>query len=67
MLMKEVLAFEHLLSVEADDKVEVGLAFFDGSLHLVSIHRWIVHGVVPDRECSAKQAANEPIGVIFVE
>ena len=67
MLMKEVLAFEHMLPVETDDKVEVGLAFFDGSLDLVSIHLWISHGIVLDRECCARWTANEPVGVIFAE
>ena len=65
--MKEVLALEHLLPVETDDKVEVGLAFFNGSLHFVSIHLWIVHDVVPDRECCAGRAANEPVWVVLVE
>ena len=65
--MEEVLALEHLLPVEADDKVEVGIAFLNGSLHLVSIHLWIVHGVIPDRECRARRIANEPVGVICVE
>ena len=67
MLVKEVLALEHLLPVKADDKVEVSFAFFDGSLHLVSIHLWIIHGVIPYRECRTRWAANELVWIIFVE
>ena len=67
MLMEEVLTLEHLLPVDTNDKVEMGLAFLNGSLRFVPMHLWIVHGVVPDRECCARWAAKSPIGVILVE
>ena len=46
MLMKDILALEHPLSMKADDEIEVSLALLDGSLHLVSIHLRVIHGVV---------------------
>ena len=67
MYVENVLTLEHLLTVEAGNTIEMGLAFFIGSLHFVSIHLWIVHGVVPYRECCAWWTADEPIGVIRVE